>query len=159
MRHAKLGVCVIAFLFCAQSLCAEVAQQKEEEDKASSAKASASESTPLAIPGKKAVELLAQPVTLTNPKGAVLVLATVQLVYASVPTDKMVVVSVARDHVVLEAFSVRIGTSPGAVSELPVTVHAWDSPGDGPHTYSVVATSNQRGVKATARRLTVAEIP
>ena len=121
--------------------------------------ASLKTATPVAIPRKKATELLSEKITLNDPKASVLILATVQLVYTTVPTNKTVEVRLTRDAIVLETYTAQIGTAARAVSELPVTIHTWDTPGGGPHVYGVSAASNEPGVQATARRLTLAEFP
>ncbi len=160
MPRANLGLFVIVFLLCAQAVYAEGPQLIDAtEAQAASAHGSVSASTPLSIPGKKPVELLSQKITLSDPKNAVLILVTVQLVYTAVPTNKTVELSVVRDQGVLETYSAEIGTAPRAVSAIPVSLHVWDGPGSGPHTYSVVATSSDRGVEARSRRLTVMEMP
>ena len=111
------------------------------------------------IPGKKTTELFSEKITLNNPQASVLVLATVQLIYTAVPTNKTVEVSITRDTVVLETYTAEIGTAARAVSELPVTLHTLDTPGGGPHVYGVSATSSDSGVEAAERRLTLAEVP
>ena len=121
---------------------------------------STSASTPMAIGARQETDLLSATITTTDSESAVLVIVTLQLVYTGSPTHKEVEVRLVRDHVPLDAaYTARVGTAARAVSELPVTLHTWDTPGPGQHTYVVQARSSDPGVEATVRRLTILEWP
>ena len=127
-------------------------------EEAQPAHLSVAASTPVAIGSRGETDLIAATITATQPKGAVLVLATVQLAYTGTPTSKTVEVWIARGSATLDPPSaIRVGTAARAVSETPVTLHSWDVAGAGPHTYTVRARSSDSGVQATVRRLTVIE--
>ncbi|MBI4340855.1 MAG: hypothetical protein HY598_01070 [Candidatus Omnitrophica bacterium] len=127
-----------------------------EEPKA--ARVSVTASAAVSIGAGRPADLIAATIKATQPEGVLLVVATIQLEYSGTPTHKTVELSIHRDAAPLDApYTVRVGTAARAVSEIPVTLHAWDTPGEGAHRYVVQARSSDPGVRATARRLTVIE--
>ncbi|GEM_PF-2834806 len=124
------------------------------------ARASAGASNAVTIGTGADTELASVSLTTASAASAVLVLATVQLNHAANPNDKTVDVKLFRNGVQLDgSWRGRIGTANRAISELPVTLHAYDTPGAGPMTFSVKARSSAAGAQATVRRLTVIELP
>ncbi len=127
-------------------------------EEAQPAHVSVAASSPVAIGARGETDLIAAVITTTQPKGVILVLATVQLAYTGTPTSKTVEVWIVRGSTALDSpVTIRVGTAARAVSETPVTLHSWDVPGAGPHRYVVRARSSDSGVQATARRLTLIE--
>lgn len=124
------------------------------------ARVSTSASNAVTIGTAADTELASVVLTKTAAASVVLVLATVQLNHTANPNDKTVNVKLFRNGVQLDgSWQARIGTANRAVSELPVTLHAYDTPEAGTMTFSVTARSSAAGAQATVRRLTVIELP
>jgi hypothetical protein len=101
-------------------------------------------------------------VAITKPLAgsALLILGTVELTHTGNPNNKTVDVKLFRDGAQVGAsYTARIGTANQTVSQLPVTVHAVDNPGAGTYTMSLKARSSGNNVEASARRITVIELP
>lgn len=122
-------------------------------------KATASASSTVAISTSSDTMLLSVTVTKSQPTSSLLVLASVQLTHTSAPTTKTVTVKLFRDGTPLDgAYTVRLGTVNQAVSDVPVTVHAWDTPDAGTYTVTLKARASGAGATAAIRRLTVLEV-
>ena len=103
--------------------------------------------------------LLSVAITKSQAGSALLILATVELSHSANPAEKTVDVKLFRDATQLDAsYTVRLGTTSRSVSDVPVSLHAWDAPGAGTYTVSVRARASGAGTQATIRRLTVIEL-
>ena len=123
-----------------------------------SAHASASASDTVTI-GTDETELLSVSLTKTQANSALFVLASVQLAHSANPASKTVEMRLYRDGSLIDGgYQARLGSGAGAVSQLPVSIQAWDASGAGAHTISFRARSSDKGAQATARRLTVVEL-
>ena len=123
------------------------------------ARVSAAASNAVTIGTGADTTLLSVTITTSQPMSALLIIASVQLNHSGNPTNKTVDVKLFRGGTQLDAaYTARIGTANRSVSELPVTLHAWDAPGAGAHTVTVRALSSATGAEATVRRLTVIEV-
>ena len=115
---------------------------------------------PVALEFSRETSLVSVSITPSQPEAVVLVLATVALAHTGGAGDKMVTLRLFRDGVPIEGvYTVRLGVSSRAVSDFPVTLHAWDVPGAGSHAYTVTAKTNGSGAQATLRRLSLIELP
>lgn len=104
-------------------------------------------------------ELIAATITKSQTTSAVLILATVQLNHTGAPNDRLIDLKLFRDGTQLDqAYQVRVGRANQAVSEIPVTVQAWDTAGKGALTYALRAAASDGGAQATVRRLTLIEL-
>jgi hypothetical protein len=104
-------------------------------------------------------DLLSATITKSQASSALLILATVQLIHTGKSDDKTIQVKLFRGATQLDAnYIARIGKEDRAVSELPVTLHFWDTSGAGTHTVTLRARSSGAGAQATVRRLTVIEL-
>jgi len=98
-------------------------------------------------------------ITKAQAGSALLILATVQLNHTGNPTNKTVDVKLFRGATQLDAgYTARIGTVNQAVSNLPVTLHAWDVSAAGTYTFTLRARASGAGAEATIRRLTIIEL-
>jgi hypothetical protein len=98
-------------------------------------------------------------ITKSQPTSSLLIIASVQLTHTAKPNNKTVDVKLFRDATPLDAgYRARLGTANQAVSDVPVTLHAWDAPGAGTYTFTLKARSSGNGATATVRRLTVVEL-
>jgi hypothetical protein len=123
-------------------------------------RASVSASNAVAIASTSDTELLTVSFTPSQAASAVLVLATVQLHHASGGNDRSVDVKLLRGTTALDAgYTARIGTANQAVRSVPVSLHAWDTPGAGAHVFRLLARGSSAGAQATIRRLTIIELP
>jgi len=120
---------------------------------------SAFASSPVEIGTASDTTLASVTVTKSQATSVLLVVATVQLNHTSNPNNKLVDVKLFRDAAQLDAsYRARIGTAGQAVSELPVTVQAWDASPAGTYTFRLSARSSGAGAQATVRRLSVIEL-
>ncbi len=121
---------------------------------------SSAASSALAIDTASDTSLLTAAITKSQASSALLVLTTVQLQHTGNPNDKTVDLKLFRDGTQLDTtYQARIGTANRTVSELPVTLQAWDTSGAGTYTFSLRARSDGNGAQAVARRLTIIEVP
>ena len=103
--------------------------------------------------------LLSVAITKSHASSILLVLCTVQINHSANPIEKTVDVKLFRDATQLDAsYTVRLGTSARSVSEIPVSLQAWDTSGAGTYTFSLKARASGTGAQATVRRLTVIEV-
>ncbi len=115
---------------------------------------------PVALELSRDVSLISVSIKPSQPEAVVLVLATVALAHTGGAGDKTVTLKLLRDGVPIEGgYNLRLGVTSRAVSDIPVTLHAWDVPGAGTHSYAVIAKTNGSGAQATLRRLTLIELP
>jgi len=122
-------------------------------------RASTSSTSAVGIGVASDTELLSVTITKTQDTTALLIIATVQLEHVSVPTDKEVDLKLFRGGSQLDAsYTARIGQAGRTVSDLPATIHGWDTSAAGSHTFSLRARSDGAGAQATVRRLTVLEL-
>ena len=127
---------------------------------ASGNRISTAASNSLAIGVGSDTTLLSVGITKSQAGSALLVLATVQLSHTANPNSKTVNVKLFRDSTQLDAsYTARIGTANETVSDLPVTLQAWDTSGTGTYTFSLRAQASGGGASATVRRLSVIELP
>jgi hypothetical protein len=152
MAGAALAACVVTATVRAQ--------EPGADEPPRPGRASVAASNNLTLSPSSEVELAAVTLTKISDESAVLVLATVELVHAGIPTNKAVELSVYRGASRLDgAYVARIGTVNRAVSESPVTIHMLDEPPAGPHTYRLRARASHTGAEAAVRRLTAIEVP
>lgn len=127
---------------------------------ASANHASAASASAVELPGSGTTDLLSVSLTPQTTGAAVLVIATVQLTHKGNPNQKLVTLQLARGGTVLDgSYQVRLGTGARAVSEIAATLHAYDTPGAGTHTYTLRGGASDQNAEAGRRRLTVLELP
>lgn len=157
---AAAAICLFSQSAQASVKAGDASASTDTEKKVSPSRETKLITAPVALDLSRETSLISASITPSRPDATVLLLATVALSHTGGPGDKTVALKLLRDSVPIEGtYTVRIGVTSRAVSDVPVTLHAMDAPKDGSHTYTVSAKTNGSGVQATLRRLTLIELP